>query len=71
MRMPTYAYDTRACWIVLPETCAAELLAMEGLAMDAGLHAAAHALVAMLPMRLSCEPGDVGCEIARCGPSGC
>ena len=33
-----------------------------GLSLDAGLHAAAHAVLAVLPIHLSCEPGDFGCE---------
>lgn len=61
LRMPTYAYDTRACWVDLPEDSTAELAKL-GLPMDAGLHAMAHALLSMLPLRLSCDPGDVGCE---------
>ena len=61
LRMPEYGYDTRACWIDLAETSMSELASL-GLAMDAGLHALAHALLAMLPLRLSCDPSDVGCE---------
>ena len=61
LRMPTYAYDTRACWVDIPEDSTAELAKL-GLPMDAGLHAMAHALLSMLPLRLSCDPGDVGCE---------
>ena len=30
--------------------------------LEAGLHAAAHALLAVTPLRLSCKPADLGCE---------
>merc|ERR1719263_1678752 len=59
--MPHNSYHTRAAWIDLPES-AATVLGRAGLDLDAGLHAAAHAVLAMMPLRLSCEPGDVGCE---------
>ena len=61
LSMPHNSYYTRACWIDLPERAPAEL-GRAGLSIDAGLHAAAHALLAMMPLRLSCEPGDAGCE---------
>ena len=59
--MPDHAYQTRACWLDLPGSAAAKL-AQRGLRIDEGLHAAAHALLAVLPLRLSCDAGDVGCE---------
>ena len=52
---------TRAAWLDLPAGCAAALRE-HGLGLDAGLHAAAHAVLASLPLHLSCEPSDVGCE---------
>ena len=61
LRMPHYAYDTRACWIDMPGTTTAALAA-HGLPLDAGLHALAHAMLAMLPLHLSCDPSDLGCE---------
>ena len=61
LSMPSNVYNTRACWIDLPEA-AGGALAASGLDMDAGLHAAAHARLAVLPLRLSCEPGDASCE---------
>lgn len=63
LSLPPHAYETRASWVDLPAGCA-DTLAEAGLGeqLEAGLHAAAHALLAVLPLHLSCEPGDVGCE---------
>ena len=61
LSMPDNVYRTRACWLDLPDSVAAEVRGL-GLDLDAGLHAAAHAVLAMLPLRLSCESGDMGCE---------
>ena len=63
LSLPPHAYETRASWVDLPAGCA-DALAEAGLGeqLEAGLHAAAHALLAVLPLHLSCEPGDVGCE---------
>ena len=76
LSMPHHTYCTRACWIDLPESSGAEL-ARSGLEIDVGLHALAHAVLAVLPLRLSCEAGDLGCvsatscASARSGRSGC
>ena len=61
LRMPHHTYCTRACWLDLPESSSAEI-ARAGLEIDAGLHAVAHAVLAVLPLRLACEAGDLGCE---------
>ena len=63
LSLPPHVYETRASWVDLPAGCA-DALAEAGLGeqLEAGLHAAAHALLAVLPLHLSCEPGDVGCE---------
>ena len=63
LSLPPHVYETRASWVDLPAGCA-DTLAEAGLGeqLEAGLHAAAHALLAVLPLHLSCEPGDVGCE---------
>ena len=61
LRMPHHTYCTRACWLDLPESSSAEI-ARAGLEIDSGLHAVAHAVLAVLPLRLACEAGDLGCE---------
>ena len=63
LSLPPHTYETRASWVELPAGCA-DALAEAGLGgrLEAGLHAAAHALHAVLPLHLSCEAADVGCE---------
>ena len=61
LSMPPSSYSTRGCWLDLPRGCAAKL-AQDGLTLDEGLHACAHAMLAMLPLHLTCEAADVGCE---------
>ena len=61
LSLPPYTYDTRGVWVDVPEVAAAELVE-SGVDVDAGLHAAAHAVCALLPLHLRCEAGDVGCE---------
>jgi len=61
LQLPPYTYQTTAVWIDLPDGVAASL-GFSSAQLDAGLHAAAHALLAVLPLHLSCEPSDVGCE---------
>ena len=56
-----HTYETRGVWLDLPQGSHAAL-GLSSATLDAGLHAAAHALLAMLPLHLSCEAGDVGCE---------
>ncbi|EOD05964.1 hypothetical protein EMIHUDRAFT_453577 [Emiliania huxleyi CCMP1516] len=74
LALPPKEYDTRACWIDLqPDAWPRRRRLVltdrpsrkwEELAIDleAGLHAAAHALLAVTPLRLSCKPADLGCE---------
>ena len=63
LSLPPHTYETRASWVELPAGCA-DALAEAGLGgrLEAGLHAAAHALHAVLPLHLACEAADVGCE---------
>ncbi|KAL1530051.1 hypothetical protein AB1Y20_000973 [Prymnesium parvum] len=61
LSLPPYLYDTNATWIDLPDGAMTNL-GYTSVQLDAGLHAAAHALLAVLPLHLSCEPADVGCE---------
>lgn len=66
LRMPPHVYETEACWIDVPESVAGAVATRDAhgvaLCIDGGLHAAAHAVLAVLPLQLRCEPGDVGCE---------
>lgn len=63
--MPDYQYDTFAAWIDI-EADLAKRVSDAGLSFRAGVHAAAHGMVAMLPLVIGCEPAEVGVE---CPPS--
>ncbi|CAM9780984.1 unnamed protein product [Phaeothamnion confervicola] len=57
-------YGTRCLWIDLtPE--AIETIHRRGLDLDAGVHAAAHALLGVTPLFLMCDAGDLGAVHVR------
>ena len=66
MSMPEVAYESVAVWLRLPDTTRA-LLDGDEQRLEEGIHAAGHAVAAVLPLHVGCETGDVATE---CGVDG-
>jgi ATP-dependent helicase YprA (DUF1998 family) len=62
--LPPLEYATRAFWVdVSPQMI--ETVETLGGSVAGGIHAACHALLAVLPLFLMCDPADVDCEHVR------
>ncbi len=61
MSLPAVNYQTFGVWLDVPLHMKHELDA-RGLDCLAGMHAANHAIVGVLPMFVKCERSDLGCE---------
>ena len=60
--LPESAFDSVAAWVRVPDTLR-QLLDNDEQSVQEGMHAAAHALAAVLPLRVSCDgSGDIACE---------
>ena len=64
VNLPPTTYDTFATWIKVPDAVKAAVR-REDREFKAGLHAAGHALLNVLPLYILCNPEDVGCECAN------
>ncbi|CAN0256693.1 unnamed protein product [Scytosiphon promiscuus] len=62
--LPPLQYATRAFWLDVGIT-AKNRVEEEGLDLEGGVHAVGHALLAVVPLFLLCDPSDVDCEHAR------
>lgn len=62
--LPEYSYESQAVWIRVPPQIRIEI-AKQNLSFRAGLHAASHALLNILPLYIMCNPSDLGSECAN------
>eukprot|EP00850_Spirogloea_muscicola_P019685 SM000196S05377 [mRNA] locus=s196:113062:121854:- [translate_table: standard] len=62
--LPDYTYETQCVWIRVPRGIRRELEAAD-LTFRAGLHAASHALLNVLPLYVMCNPADMSTECAN------
>eukprot|EP00850_Spirogloea_muscicola_P012778 SM000084S23114 [mRNA] locus=s84:256257:265074:+ [translate_table: standard] len=62
--LPDYTYETQCVWIRVPRGIRKELEAAD-LTFRAGLHAASHALLNVLPLYVMCNPADMSTECAN------
>ena len=61
--LPDRILETRACWVDVPEVVAAAIRAKYGRgAAAAGAHAAAHAIINAVPLRVAASGNDIGAE---------
>ena len=61
LNLPNIEYDTVCSWMRIPDKARA-LVEQENRELRAGVHAAAHALLNVLPLYLMCNAQDAGCE---------
>eukprot|EP00216_Chloropicon_sp_CCMP2111_P004809 CAMPEP_0198238392 /NCGR_PEP_ID=MMETSP1446-20131203/4032_1 /TAXON_ID=1461542 ORGANISM="Unidentified sp, Strain CCMP2111" /NCGR_SAMPLE_ID=MMETSP1446 /ASSEMBLY_ACC=CAM_ASM_001112 /LENGTH=1212 /DNA_ID=CAMNT_0043920785 /DNA_START=261 /DNA_END=3899 /DNA_ORIENTATION=- len=61
LTLPPVAYDTICVWIRIPDKARVEI-EHQGKELRAGVHAASHALLNVLPLYLMCNRADVGVE---------
>jgi DEAD/DEAH box helicase domain-containing protein len=57
--LPETTLETTALYFTVPEAVEAEMRARDG-AFDGGIHAAEHAMIAMMPVELLCDRRDIG-----------
>ncbi|CAM9143408.1 unnamed protein product [Choristocarpus tenellus] len=62
--LPSLCYGTRAFWLDIGVGLR-ETVMLEGHDFKGGVHALAHALLAVIPLFLMCDPEDVDCEHYR------
>lgn len=61
LHLPDFMFETQATYLRVPRSARVEAETL-GLDFRAGLHAAGHALLNVLPLFLICNPKDVGTE---------
>lgn len=61
LHLPDVLFETQATFVKVPQAALADCAA-RGLSYQEGLHAASHALLAVLPLYLLCDPRDVGAD---------
>ncbi|KAL5725762.1 hypothetical protein ACHQM5_008871 [Ranunculus cassubicifolius] len=59
LSLPVYSYESQAVWIRVPESIRE---AVEGQNYPAGLHAASHAVLNVVPLFLQCNSSDLASE---------
>lgn len=59
--LPDYTFESQAAWIRVPHSIRSEL-DKSGLPFRAGLHAASHALLNIMPLYILCNGSDLGTE---------
>ncbi|XP_072971707.1 uncharacterized protein [Typha angustifolia] len=64
LALPTYSYDSQAAWTRVPQSVKTAV-EMQGLQFRAGLHAASHALLNVVPLYMMCNASDMGTECAN------
>lgn len=62
--LPDYSYESQAAWIRVPHTIR-EVVENKGIPFRAGLHAASHALLNIMPLYILCNVSDLGTECAN------
>ncbi len=59
LTLPPQTFETRALWVVLPDTLQRDLIG-ENIHFMGGLHAAEHGTIAMMPLHVVCDRWDLG-----------
>ncbi|MCO5604473.1 hypothetical protein L7F22_058639 [Adiantum nelumboides] len=62
--LPDYTFESQAAWIRVPHSVRGEIENL-GLPFRAGLHAASHALLNIIPLYILCNGSDLGTECAN------
>ncbi|KAL5539552.1 hypothetical protein UlMin_045285 [Ulmus minor] len=64
LALPKYSYTSQAVWVPVPQSTK-EAVQMKNLDFRAGLHAASHALLNVVPLRIICNLSDLAPECAN------
>ncbi|PQQ02746.1 putative ATP-dependent helicase YprA [Prunus yedoensis var. nudiflora] len=59
--LPKYSYESQAVWVPVPQSVK-EAVIMKGLDFRAGLHAASHVVLNVVPLRIICNLSDLAPE---------
>ncbi|XP_057857764.2 uncharacterized protein LOC131066901 isoform X2 [Cryptomeria japonica] len=62
--LPEYSFESQAVWIRVPHQIRIDI-EKQNLSFRAGLHAASHALLNIMPLYIMCNPSDLGTECAN------
>ncbi|CAL4890489.1 unnamed protein product [Urochloa decumbens] len=66
--LPLYSFDTQAAWVSIPQSVRAAVEQMN-LGFQAGVHAASHALLSIVPLHMMCSTCDIGTDCADPQPN--
>lgn len=64
LSLPSYSYKSQAAWILVPQSVKVAVQ-KNGSSFRAGLHAASHALLNVVPLYMMCNTSDLGTECAN------
>ncbi|PKU77648.1 ATP-dependent DNA helicase Q-like 3 [Dendrobium catenatum] len=64
LSLPSYSYNSQAAWIRVPQSIKVAVQ-KNSLVFRAGLHAASHALLNVVPLYMMCNTSDLGTECAN------
>ncbi|XP_020572904.1 uncharacterized protein LOC110019546 isoform X2 [Phalaenopsis equestris] len=64
LSLPSYSYNSQAAWIQVPRSIKVAVQ-KNNLVFRAGLHAACHALLNVVPLYMMCNTSDLGTECAN------
>jgi len=63
--LPPHSYNTRGLWLDLPVQLRDALGARGHMFARGGLHAIEHAMIALAPLCVTCDPSELGCQCTR------
>ncbi|OVA04884.1 Helicase [Macleaya cordata] len=64
LSLPQYSYESQAVWIRVPQSIK-KAVEIQGFSFRAGLHAASHALLNVVPLFIQCNSSDMATECAN------
>ncbi|XP_038983505.1 uncharacterized ATP-dependent helicase YprA-like isoform X1 [Phoenix dactylifera] len=64
LSLPSYSFESQAAWIRIPPSVKTAV-EMQNLPFRAGMHAASHALLNVVPLHMMCNTSDLGTECAN------
>ncbi|XP_026381093.1 uncharacterized protein LOC113275747 isoform X3 [Papaver somniferum] len=64
LTLPQYSYESQAVWIRVPQSIKKEV-ETQSYSFRAGLHAASHAVLNVVPLFIQCNSSDMGTECAN------
>ncbi|XP_031376686.1 uncharacterized protein LOC116192305 isoform X2 [Punica granatum] len=64
LSLPRYSYESQAVWIQVPQACK-EAVERRNFSFRAGLHAASHALLNVVPLCIICNSSDLAPECSN------